>query len=221
MAIVVLLDQRGSRSGPDLVHDWEERLNRVVGEKLALPFTRTAGDEMQAMIGDPAALGHVTREVVASDSWWMGVGVGSAEEPLPDDTREGRGPAFWAAREAIRRVKTRRASRPVAVSTGEQDAGPGFVETAARLDACLGALAFIVARRTAKQQLVADAYYESGRSLEAVIDRLGLSPQGARQRLVAAGGQEEHDLIRLTASLAGPAVDGWADRDGMDPAGPA
>ncbi len=118
------------------------------------------------------------------------------EEPLPDDTREGRGPAFWSAREAVAKAKSQRASRPLSVR-GADGAG----ETAARLDECLGALAFIISRRTEAQRRVAEAWQEAG-SVQEVAEKLGISVQGARQRILAAGCEEEDDLVRLAARIA-------------------
>lgn len=205
MALVVLLDQRESKTNPDLVGDWQTRLNQSLGSKLALPFTRTIGDEMQAVIADPAALGRIAREIVASGSWWMGIGIGEAEQPLPSDPREARGSAFWAAREAIGKAKGKRKSRPIAV-VQQGSFGPGTDSLGIRLDECLGALAFIVSRRTGTQKKVADTYYESDGKIDSVIERFDLTPQGARQRLNAAGVEEERDLILLTARLASPGV---------------
>ncbi|HTU15328.1 MAG TPA: hypothetical protein VMF31_09025 [Solirubrobacterales bacterium] len=206
MAIVVLLDQRDSKTNPDLVSHWEASLNSSLGSKLALPFTRTIGDEMQAVIRDPAALGRIAREIVASGSWWMGIGIGDAEQPLPSDPRMARGSAFWAAREAIGQAKTKRKSRPIAV-VQQGASGPGSESLGIQLDECLGALSFIVSRRTGKQKKVADAYYASGGKFNAVVEEFALTPQGARQRLNAAGAEEERDLILLTARLARPGVD--------------
>lgn len=196
MAIVVILDQRNSRTGPDLVGEWTTRLNEGFGSGLTLPFTRTAGDEMQAVIGRPEALGEIARDVLASGSWWLGIGLGAVEEPLPKDTREGRGAAFWAAREAIAKAKSQRASRPLTVRGAESGK-----EAAPWLDECLGALAFIISRRTGAQRRVAAAWQRAGSAM-AVADELGISVQGARQRILAAGCEEEDDLVRLTARIA-------------------
>ena len=196
MAIVVILDQQGSRTEPDLVGEWTARLNDGFGSGLALPFTRTAGDEMQAVIGRPEALGEIVRQVLASESWWLGIGLGEVERPLPEDTREGRGPAFWSAREAVAKAKSQRASRPIAVRGAD-----GATDTAAWLDECLGALAFIISRRTEAQRRVAGAWQKAG-SVQAVADELGISVQGSRQRILAAGCEEEDDLVRLAARIA-------------------
>lgn len=204
MALIVLLDQHDSRTQPDLIGEWQAGLNRVLGDQLALPFTRTAGDEMQAVLGRPEALGEVARRALASGSWWMGVGIGEIEEPRPKDLREGRGSAFWSARDAIRKAKGQRRARPVAV-IGAPECG----DTPDWLDESLGALAFIISRRTEAQRRAADAYDESGASVQRVAERLNLSVQGARQRIVAAGCEEADDLIRLTGRIAARVTEPW------------
>lgn len=207
MPIVLVLDQRDSRSEKDLVQAWSRQLNRVMADQLKLCFDRTAGDEMQALIGEPEALGTIARRIAASGQWTMGVGVGAVETPLPDSVREGRGPAFWAARDAIQVAKTQRSTRPLAVKSADEHASTAEEVVALSLDRCLGALAFIVSRRTEKQREAADTYYEADYSVRAVIDELKLSPQGAYQRLNAAGTQEEKELIELATELARPVVD--------------
>ena len=49
----MIVDQVGSRSGPDLVPLALAALSRL---DLVLPFERTAGDELQGLTDDPAAV---------------------------------------------------------------------------------------------------------------------------------------------------------------------
>jgi hypothetical protein len=205
MAIVVLLDQRDSRNSADLVKEWEHTLNRELGSKLSLPFTRTIGDEMQAVLREGGALGRIARRIVADGSWWMGVGIGESEHPLPHDPREARGSAFWAAREAIERAKTRRRSSPISV-VQKGPIPPNAEGLGIMLGECLSALAFIISRRTDTQAKVADSFYAAGGKIGTVIEDFDLTPQGARQRLTAAGAEEEADLIRLTGALASSGI---------------
>jgi hypothetical protein len=207
MAIVAILDQRESRSSPDLVKIWQDRLNSSLGDGLLLPFARTTGDEMQALVADPVVLGRLARETVASGDWTLGIGIGKVEVPLPDSVRESRGSAFWAARDAIEAAKTRRRNRPIAVCSPKDVATDAQEGAAFELERCLGALAFIVSRRTARQRELSDHYYSAGYSLEAVISEFSLSTQGARQRLNAAGVQEERELIELATALARSVVE--------------
>ena len=194
MAIVILLDQRQSRSREDLVGEWSQALNEELGPRLLLPFTRTSGDEMQALLG-PGALGTIVRRALASGDWWIGIGAGEVEQPLPADTREGRGPAFWNARQAIEQAKTRRETRPVSV-VAEDEVGQ-------RLTQCLDPLAFVITRRTGSQREAAAAYFRTG-TVQAAARELGMSVQGARKNVLAAGCDEEIALGSLVDWIADP-----------------
>lgn len=196
MSIVMLLDQQESRHRDDLVDQWRERLNRR--HELLLPFTRTTGDEMQAVLATDT-LGSVLREALQSGEWWIGIGIGEIERPLPEDTREGRGPAFWNARQAIEKAKGRRRSRPVAIVAED--------ETGARLEQCVSGLAYVINRRTPAQRAAAREYAEAEGSVQRVAERLGMSVQGARKNVLAAGCEEEADLASLADWIARPAVD--------------
>jgi hypothetical protein len=193
--IVLLLDQRASRATADRVAAWSERLNATYGEGLARAFVRTAGDEMQAVLGGPAHLASIVADSVREGGWWIGVGVGEVERPLPATAREGRGSAFWAARDAVERAKGQRAGRPVRV-LGDDGT------SAERLEACLGVLAWIITRRSPRQRVVADAVLRVGLSGADVAAELGLTRQGAVKQIAAAGCREELDLRALAAALA-------------------
>lgn len=196
MTIVILLDQRGSRSRKDLVTKWSERLNERFATRLILPFTRTSGDEMQA-VPDAGCLGAIARETLTGGEWWIGIGIGTTETPLPADTREGRGPAFWNARKAIEEAKAGRRSRPVAVAGGD--------EIGLRLTQCLDSLAFIINRRTEAQQVAAESFFRTG-SIQGVAADLKMSVQGARKNVLAAGCEEEKALESLVDWIADPAT---------------
>jgi hypothetical protein len=196
MTIVLTMDQRASRRNPDAVEAWAERLNGDFRDALALPFVRTVGDEMQAVLDDPGALAEIVARSLLDGRWSIGIGVGEAD-PLGEDARSSAGPAFWAAREAVTRAKKRTAPQPVAVEGGPQS-------VAADLEACLSALAFIVLRRTEPQQ-EAVALLREGSSRARIAERLGISESAVSQRLRGAGAEEEAGLRRLAASIAGGA----------------
>lgn len=200
MAIVILADQKRSRSRSDLVSKWSGRLNREYKNRIVLPFTRTSGDEMQAVLGD-GSVGGIVREMLVSDQWWIGFGLGTVETPLPEDTREGRGPAFWLAREAIEMAKSQRATRPLAVLDG------GDGEAAVRLEECLAALAYVINRRSPSQQTTAREYSKTGGSIREIAKRLSISVQGARKNVIAAGCEEESGLVSLADWIARPATE--------------
>ena len=163
-----------------------------------LPFARTIGDEMQGVLR-AESLGDVVREVLKDGQWWIGVGIGPVEDPLPSDTREARGPAFWNAREAIGKAKNRRRARPLAVVSTDQ--------TGDRLEQCLSGLAYVINRRTPSQRRAAFEYETSDGNVNETAVRLGMSVQGARKNVLAAGSEEEEDLASLAGWIAGLASD--------------
>lgn len=194
MAIVLILDQRGSRDSPDAVGAAVETFNAAFGHLLERPFVRTVGDEMQAVLGQPAGLAPITAHAVRADAWWIGVGIG-ATEPLAETARESRGTAFWAARDAVEAAKNGwRSPEPVSVA-GEPR------PLAEDLDAALTAIAHIVRRRTARQWESIDLA-ERERNLTAIAAQLRVSPQAVSQRLQTAGYEVERRLHGLTARLA-------------------
>ena len=109
---VLTVDQRGSRRDVDRVGDI---IDDMADRRLLRPFERTAGDEIQAVTDDPALLVLVALELIRREHWSVGIGIGPVEQPLPRQTRAGRGPAFEAARIAVERAK--RAPARIAVES--------------------------------------------------------------------------------------------------------
>lgn len=193
MAIVITLDQRASRRAPDRVSLMQRELNRLV--RPALRFVRTAGDEMQGVVKTGDDLAAVAARCLEDGGWWIGIGIGKTETSSGRTAREGRGPAFWNAREALRRAHKQKAGTPgpVAVVADQR-----FV--AENLEAALSALAFIVMRRTARQR-EAVALARKAPGLRAVADPLGISASAVSQLLRAAGFEEQNRLEGLIARL--------------------
>ena len=104
MRVVVLtVDQHGSQTQPDQVPAALEVLGAVPAR---LGFQRTAGDEFQGVLDEPAALPAALEPLLRADAWNIGIGVGEVETPLPDQARAGRGTAYVAAREAVTAAKS-------------------------------------------------------------------------------------------------------------------
>ena len=104
MRVVVLtVDQHGSQTQPDQVPAALEVLGAVPAR---LGFQRTAGDEFQGVLDEPAALAAALEPLLRADAWNIGIGVGEVETPLPDQARAGRGTAYVAAREAVTAAKS-------------------------------------------------------------------------------------------------------------------
>ncbi|WP_181310564.1 transposase [Nocardioides campestrisoli] len=188
-ALVLTVDQRDSRTNPDAVGP----VLRLLGEvPVLLPFQRTAGDEFQGVLEDPAALPRALEILLRDGRWHVGLGLGDVETPLPDDTREARGSAFLAAREAVSSTRT----APWALRV------VGESPLARHLESACWLWAAVLGRRTAKGWEVADLVDE-GNSYEAAGRLLGVSQSAVSQRAAAAGLVESRRARELVGYLAG------------------
>jgi hypothetical protein len=194
MPFVLTVDQRGSRRGTDRV---PRALALLSGVPTVLRFERTAGDEFQGVLDDPAVVVDAVRRLLRDGGWSVGVGAGPVQTPLPGSTRAGSGPAFVAARNAVEVAKR----RPVRVAVRGAAAEP-----AADAQAVLTALAALVERRS-DQAWAAIALVESGRTQAQAAAELGVTRQAVGQRLAAGLWEVERDLrpaaARLLARAAG------------------
>ena len=196
MPYVVTADQRGSRRSADRV---AELLPRLGGVPTVLSFERTAGDEFQGLLDDPAAVVDLVLLLVREDAWSVGVGAGPVQAPLPASTRAATGPAFLSARRAVDAAKQRPSHVAVRGAVAPE---------AADAQAVLGALALLVDRRS-DQAWEAIAQVSGGRTQAQAAAALGISRQAVGQRLAAAQWDLEQELrptaARLLARAAGEA----------------
>lgn len=195
---VMTVDQRRSRRGTDRV----EELLSWLGSTAAVvrPFERTAGDEVQGVLADPAAVVDLTLALVRRGEWSTGIGAGPVHEPLPASTRAGAGPAFELARQAVGRAKS--SASLLAVAAPDHDAA-----TAAQ--SALDLLAAILLRRSGPGWAATDLAAQ-GLAQAEVAERLGISKQAVSQRLRAAvWGPEQTGRVlaaRLLAATETPAT---------------
>jgi hypothetical protein len=196
MPIVVMLDQRASRRGEDLVEEKARELNESPEIDLRLPFVRTAGDEMQGVVATGAALAAVASRCLETRRWWVGVGFGAIDLPLASTARETRGPAFWNARDALGRAHQSKGGSPGPIAVVGDDKA-----VADDLEAALSAIAFIVSRRTARQR-EALAVMRLAWGLRWVAERLDISVSAASQLVRASGFEEQRRLEALVARRA-------------------
>lgn len=197
---VLTIDQRHSRSSPDLVGDLIERIDATY--LTHRPFERTAGDEVQGVLLSAESAVHLALEVVKTGEWSVGIGVGAAEEPLPAQTRAGRGLAFERARDAVERAKT--SSGRLAVT--------GSGSGAERLEAELQMIASVNLRRTETSE-EAGQLLLSGLTQQEVAARLGISQQAVSSRL-ASGLWYETQRLTEAAVVALGELDAGTDRAG-------
>jgi ribosomal protein S18 acetylase RimI-like enzyme len=193
--VVVTVDQRASRSGPDLLDAARDALNRDHGAVLERAFERTAGDEMQAVSYETAWLPDLVLGLARTRSWWIGIGLGGFEAPLRPTARESRGEAFYLARDAVEQAKRR--------PWGFALAGAGLADA----EDCLAMLAYLVVRRTDAQHEAATLFRRLG-SRKAVAEALGISPPSAGDRLRGAAVEEEAAGRRLAERLLDRAAAG-------------
>jgi hypothetical protein len=192
---VLTVDQQGSHRGPGRVAGVLRRLADDVPTVLA--FERTAGDEFQGVLGDPAVVVDVVLRLVREGGWSIGVGAGPVQTPLPDHTRAGAGPAYLCARRAVD-AAGQRGVRLAVRGAVPPDAGDA--------QAVLSALAVVVQRRST-QAWEAIELVGAGRTQADAAAALGVSRQAVGQRLAAGLWELERELrptaVRLLTRAAG------------------
>lgn len=126
---VVTIDQQDSRSSADAVPRVLESLEPIA---TAVPFARTIGDEVQGVLDDPAAVAEAVRRIGVDSGWHIGIGIGEVDRPLPQVTTEGRGAAFYAARQAVEAAKSAPANLVVRTEADTESRGPAATDTESR-----------------------------------------------------------------------------------------
>ena len=188
-AAVLTIDQRGStrEAATDRVPG---TLRTLADVALLRPFERTAGDEFQGVLDDPAALGTLVERLLRERTWNIGIGIGEVEEPLPKSTRAGRGPAYVHARNAVTSAK----SAPWRLRVAGDAPGVRGLETT------LWLWAAVLHRRTPRGWEVADLV-DAGATYEEAAARLGVTQSAISQRAQAAGIVESRRARELVAEL--------------------
>lgn len=199
--IVVTADQIRSSSRGDRVPAMLTALESLTLGGRSRGFARTAGDEVQALIADPADAVRAVRLFVREGGWRVGLGIGAVDTPVPDDVRAANGPAFVAARAAVNESRGGAQDLAVVTRVGGADAGAAADDVRAALDL----LAFVWRRRTAAGWEVADLVAE-GLSRQEIAARLGVTASAVSQRvstaaIVEADAGEALAVRALTAAL--------------------
>lgn len=139
--IVLTIDQRGSTYADDRVPEVLAELADLTRgrEGVVVGFERTVGDEVQGILA-PGRAGaqlavDLTLHLLRDQGWSVGIGVGQVEGPLPTVSREARGFAFYRARDAVERAKTRGRGTSVAVEGPPPGAADLVTADARTLDA--------------------------------------------------------------------------------------
>ncbi|WP_227422017.1 hypothetical protein [Pengzhenrongella sicca] len=217
---VLTIDQVGSRRVGDRVDELLSAFRTLpaaaIGARgVVRPFERTVGDEVQAVVSEATVAVDLALTILRRGGWSVGIGSGPVELPLPPTARAGTGEAFYLARGAVERAKSR--VRAVPLSVGGADAA-----AAADAEAVLVLVAAVAGRRTAAGWEVIDTLGAAGVGArqEDVAMRLGITQQAVSQRLRTALWAEELAARPLAARLLDAAgVDHRHDTAGVDGVG--
>jgi DNA-binding NarL/FixJ family response regulator len=207
-SFVVVADQVGSRSADDRV---PLALGALSGLPLALPFERTAGDEIQGLAEDPASVVAAVVGLTRLEDWRIGIGAGSVDGPLPSSTRAARGTAYLAARAAISEARHAPTALALRLGTGVGGGRYGELDEVARdAESALWLLRSVLGRRSREGWELMDLLDQGLTNAQAAAE-LGISPSAVSQRLNRAARQEQlrgTELSeRLLARLRSLAVD--------------
>jgi hypothetical protein len=189
MPYVLTVARHDNRGGPGRGTGVLGRLTD--GVPTVLPFERTAGEEFQGVLADPAVVVDVVLRLVREGGWSIGVGAGPVQTPLPDSARAGAGPAYLSARRAVD------AAKPRSVRLAVRGAVP---PDAGDAQAVLSALAVVVQRRSAPAWEAIELV-RAGRTQADAAAALGVSRQAVGQRLAAGLWELERELRPTAARL--------------------
>lgn len=203
---VVLADQVSSRAGSDRVPAALDLLTATLGDRVALPFERTAGDELQGLTAVPEAVVDAVIQLTRLGDWRIGIGAGSVDTPLPESTRAARGGAYLAAREAIGMARSSPTELGLALAA---DGSPAIVSAAgygeaavavADAEAALWLLRGVLERRSQEGWELVDLL-DQGLTKAQAAAQLGISPSAVSQRLARAHRSEATRGAALTGRL--------------------
>lgn len=188
---VMTIDQRSSRTSTDKVPELLELLNSVSAVR---SFERSVGDEVQGIVDNSAQVVELAMLAIRNGPWYVGIGVGEVNEPLPASPREAAGEAFIYAREAVENAKRHRDQAPIAVIARDQ-------RLAAAAQAVLVLVGDVIAARSAAEWRILDLW-DGGKSIKQsqVAQKLGISPQAVSKAIARAAWQQEQ-AGRLAAEL--------------------
>ena len=201
---VLTIDQRGSQHSRDRVPEFLGLLGDVPA---VMAFERSVGDEVQGVLDDPDAVVEVALRALRAGHWYVGIGLGTVDLPLPASPREASGTAFVAARRAVDRAKKTGERVPLSVQSGPRitsAASPVSQDPAAAAEAVLVLTGNLVRTRSAAEWRVLDQLTPGARGQQtAVAKALEISPQAVSSAIFRAGWQEEQGGRSAAALLLG------------------
>jgi len=225
---VMTIDQRGSTGDIDRVPGLLKGLSAL---STAGRFERSVGDEVQGVVERADEVVEIALHALRSGRWYVGIGVGEVDLPLPASPREGSGPAFVAARAAVDRAKGAAAHVPLAVVAGRDrrrahaanaaaDGANGSqgARACANAEAVLRLIGRLVQDRTAAQWKVVDVLrsvrhdtHGTHGSQKIAAQKLGITEQSVSRAVLRSGWQEEwaaRPAAALLLTLAHDSIEG-------------
>ncbi|WP_422391618.1 MarR family transcriptional regulator [Arthrobacter sp. N1] len=198
---VLTIDQIGSRSSTDRIPGLLALLRPV---PTVLPWERSVGDEAQGVLAGSSDVVQAVLLCLRAGGWYIGIGVGEIDTPLPASPREGRGSAFVHARAAVDRAKKTGERAPLAVE------GP---DGAAEAEGVLALLGRHVLARSEAEWRILDLLEPGVRGTQTAVARtLGITPQAVSKAAARAAWHEEQAVRPAAARLLT-----WVDRDAVTP----
>lgn len=201
---VLTIDQRNSTNEPDRV---PSLLAYLDGVPTAVPFERSVGDEIQGILVSGEDVVEATMRCLRAGGWYVGIGIGTVELPLPATPREGRGSAFVTARTAVERAKKTGDRAPLAVEGADG---------AADAEGVLSLIGRFVMHRTDAEWRILDLLEPQQRGSQSAVARtLDISPQAVSKAVFRSAWVEEWAarpaaavLLQLASANAGHTADG-------------
>lgn len=195
---VVVADQVDSRSGSDRVPAALAALGPLAA---LLPFERTAGDEIQGLLEEPATVVAVVDRLTRLGDWRIGIGAGAVDSPLPASTRAARGPAYLAARAAINAARNSPVDLALALPPNVRgEAYRELIDASSDAETALWLLRSVLGRRSEEGWELMDLL-DKGLTNARAAERLAISPSAVSQRLARAARPEAARAAQLASRL--------------------
>lgn len=186
------INQTDSRRDGDRVPQLLKDLRHIPA---CLDFDRSVEDEVQGIVEFPHQAVEAALIALRCGSWFVGIGVGPVNEPLPNQIKDATGHGLIYARRAVDRLRNGKERVPVAVD------GP-FADLAAEAEAVLKLLGHIVHDRSAAEWRVLDLLTPGVRGQQkAVAQELGITTQAVSKAVARAQWNEEHAARPAAARL--------------------
>jgi hypothetical protein len=167
-------------------------LNSIFGDRLPLSHSGELGEEFQMLVDTGELAMAVALVLTRGGQWSVGIGVGTAVEPLDESVQSGSGNAFVAAHGAVLRARKKSTHLAVAAQPRHQ--------LARDAEALADLLLILRARRSSQGWEIHDLL-ATGLTQAEAAGRMGITPQSASKRARAAEIKAEDAAVGPLARL--------------------